>query len=89
MFSFILSCARAVSADLRSLSNPDASGEAGLPQAKEWLRSEAMVREAKVPLCGPRCFNAFFEEVDDEVKVKQAGDLRIVIQQLVIRLCGL
>ena len=48
----------------------------GLPQAKEWLKSEAMVREAKVPLCGPRCFNAIFEEVEDEEKLKQAGDLQ-------------
>ncbi|CAL1154651.1 unnamed protein product [Cladocopium goreaui] len=30
-----------------------------------------MVREAKVPLCGPRCFNAIFEEVDDEEKLTQ------------------
>eukprot|EP00435_Cladocopium_sp_Y103_P011944 s3798_g3.t1 len=53
------------------------TGLDGLPQAKEWLRSRAMVREAKVPLplCGPRCFNAFFEEVDDEAKLTQAGDL--------------
>jgi hypothetical protein len=35
-----------------------------------------MVREAKVPLCGPRCFNAFFEEVDDEEKLTQARELQ-------------
>ena len=55
----------------------------GLPQAKEWLKSEAMVREAKVPLCGPRCFNAIFEEVEDEEKLKQAGDLQKICDSTV------